>query len=153
VHLVHTTEINKTPRHHPLVTGFLGNTQRLFAQCLRLRNVVPRERRQVIERQISKRFALALSVPRRLRARAHVLRFNNRLQVARLEHVDLAAPLIDFRDAPRRHRRHYSWSHCKGTGIKVEGCLGSVGVLRFVTGEYQIIKRLLPGLTLHKVVG
>ena len=46
VHLVHCTEVNKTPRYHPLVTGFLGNVQGLFAQSLRLRNVVPRERRQ-----------------------------------------------------------------------------------------------------------
>ena len=151
--LVHCTKVNKTPRHHPLVTGFLGNTQRLFAQSLRLRNVVPRERRPVIERQISERLALALPIPRRTRALAHALRFSNRLWVARQEQVDLAAPLIDLRDAPGWHGRHNPWSHGEGTGVEVEGGLAGVGVLRLVTGEDQVIKRLLPGLTLHEVVG
>src|SRR5262249_17939449 len=31
VHLVHCTEVNKTLRHHPLVAGFLGDAQGLFA--------------------------------------------------------------------------------------------------------------------------
>ena len=73
------TEVTKTPRHHPLVTDFLGNAQRLFAQFLRLRNG-PTRTSLVIERQVSERLALALPIPRRARARAHVLRFSNRLR-------------------------------------------------------------------------
>src|SRR6266511_879028 len=151
--LVHYTEGDKTPRHHPLVARFLGNTQCLFAQSLHLRNVVPRVSQKVIGSQISECLALALSIPRGTRVLAHALRFRNRVRVARQEHVDLATPLIDLRDAPSWYGRHNLWSHGEGTGVKVEGGLAGVGVLRLVTGEDPVIKRLLPVLTLYEMVG
>jgi hypothetical protein len=153
VYLVHCAEGDKTPRHHPLVARFLGKTQCLFAQSLHLRKVVPRVSQVVIGSQISERLAFALSIPRGTRVRAHALRFSNRLWTAREEQVDLASSMIDLRDTSGWHGRHNPWSHGEGTRVKVEGGLAGVGVLRLVTGEDQVIKRLLPVLTLYEMVG
>src|SRR5262245_10670296 len=153
VHLVYCTKATKTPRHHPLVTDFLSNAQRLFAQLLRLWNVLPRECHLVIERQVSERLALTLPIPRRPGMRAHVLCFSNRLWVARQETVNLTTPLIDFHNAPGWYGRSHPRSHVEGTGIEVEGGLIGVGILRLVTSEDQVIKRRLPGLALREVVG